>query len=52
MKTDCAVLGSHHSKDRVTVHCGRENPYRLCGFHASQFGPKLAALLAASETEK
>jgi hypothetical protein len=32
---DCEVLSQHHSGDRHTLHAGYEDPYYVCGYHAS-----------------
>ena len=44
---DCARVGSHHSEDRVSVYHGTIDPYRMCGFHASQVSPEFLARVAA-----
>lgn len=32
----CAVQRRNHSRDRVTVFYGAQDPITLCGFHAQQ----------------
>lgn len=48
-KQPCAYATAHnHSKDRVTVHCGRPEPVVLCGYHASDAWLKTALAAAAT----